>query len=148
MDPLKLENFSNEYPDKHFPRFRTLSVVDAEKIREIIASKLNMSQDSSSLELVKSVKRLSSVIPSADAESDNFELKSTLINAGISPNGEVFINWYRFDQIDSIDMDDLSVYFSDIWYPAVDHIDIFDNSLSWMASVDYSGVVSIVRFDN
>jgi hypothetical protein len=105
-----------------------------------------MPENSSSLKLVNALEKKSSLIPGADAESDNFDLKSTLSKVGISPNEHVFLNWYRFDRIDEIGLDDLSAYFDDIWYPAADYIDVFDNSLSWIVSIGYSGEVMVIKF--
>jgi hypothetical protein len=146
MDPIKIKNFGREYPGKQFPIYKTLSNVDAQKIKEIVATKLNMPENSSSLKLVNALEKKSSLIPGADAESDNFNLKSTLSKVGISPNEHVFLNWYRFDRIDEIGLDDLSAYFDDIWYPAADYIDVFDNSLSWIVSIGYSGEVMVIKF--
>ncbi len=146
MEKIKIENFSREYPNRHFPSYKTLSAPDAKKIEEIIAGKLEMPPNSSPLELVKVLREKSSVIPDLHAESDNFDLKSTLLNVGISPNARVFINWYRFDQIDEISLDDLSSHFDDIWYPAADDIDLFDDSFSWIVSIGYSGEIMILKF--
>lgn len=147
MDAIKIDNFGREHPNKDFPRFRSLSIASGNKIQKFLERKLGLSPDSSSLELVKELRANSSLIPDVHAESDTFNLRSTLLNEGIVPKGQMFINWYRFDQIDEISLDDLSTYFDDIWYPAADDIDIFDDSISWIMSIGYSGEVMILRFD-
>lgn len=147
MDTIKIQNFAREYPGKDFPSFKSLAAIEAEKIKTIIASKLGVPQDSSSaIDIVKILEEYSSVIPNTNAESDLFNLRSTLLDTDISPKKNVFINWYRFDQIDEIAIDDLSLYFDDIWYPSADYIDIFDDSLSWILSVGYSGEIMITTF--
>lgn len=143
----KIENFIRQYPGKQFPAFRSLTVQDAEKIAQIIQNQLGMPPNSSPLDLVKELRDRSSVIPDANAESTRFDLKSTILRAGIAPNKIVFINWYRFDQIDEMNLSDLSTHFGDIWYPAADDIDIFDETLDWIISIGYSGEVLVMIFN-
>jgi hypothetical protein len=146
MHDIKITNFKREYPTRDFPRFKTLSTAEGDEIRKILVRKLGLPSDSSSLELVNELDEQSFLAPDLNAESDNFDLKSTVLNAGISPQERIFINWYRFDQIDEMDLDDVSEYFDDIWYPAADHIDIFDDSFSWIVSIGYSGEVMTTLF--
>ena len=80
------------------------------------------------------------------AEDENFSLKSLLKELDIEVKGKIFINWYRFDNVDEISLDDLSHYFDDLWYPAADAIDVFDNTFGWILSINYSGNISLLKF--
>ncbi|MEK7854807.1 MAG: hypothetical protein AAB288_01870 [Acidobacteriota bacterium] len=145
MDEHKIQNFKKEYPKIAFPDFRTLSVAEAENIREAVRDKLGIHPDATPLEIVIKLSDDSTVISGVNPEADNFSLKSTVLQTGVQPNEQVLINWYRFDAIDEISLDDLTSYFDDIWYPTSDDIDIFDTSISWMISVGHLGDVSVWR---
>ena len=40
----------------------------------------------------------------------------------------------------------VSKYFSDIWYPSTDDIDVFDSSVSWILSVNHEGEIRSMHF--
>jgi len=145
MDEHKIQNFKKEYPEAAFPDIRTLSIAEAENIRESVRDKLGMHPEATPLEIVIRLSDDSTVISSVNAEADDFSFKSTVLQTGIEPKERVLINWYRFDVIDEISLDDLTSYFDDIWYPASDDIDIFDDSISWVISIGHSGDVSVWR---
>jgi hypothetical protein len=96
------------------------------------------------LEVLKLIRSQTILIDGIDAELE-FDLTSTLSAAGIQPSEKVLINWFRFDEIDEMSVEDLSKYFDDIWYPAADAIEIFDRSITWILSVGYSGEVSLLK---
>jgi hypothetical protein len=86
-----------------------------------------------------------SFIESENADSDSFDLRRVFEKLQIKPLDEVFINWYRFDQMDSISFDDLAKYFDDIWYPSADDIDIVDSSLEWILQIDHDGYIKVLK---
>jgi len=141
-----LENFAREYPGKSFPDYRSVSAIEAEQTKLRISMQMDFPPSASSLELVRLVREQSTVLSNVNAESDDFNLKSVIFRAGIMPKEEIYINWHRFDEIDRMRLEDLSGYFEDIWYPSADDIDLFDDSLSWIFSISYSGNISYLRF--
>jgi len=64
---------------------------------------------------------------------------------GISAEKKVYVNWYRYDNVDEIQFVDLTKYFDDIWYPGLDDIDIFDATFSWILSISHDGAVRSAR---
>ena len=66
---------------------------------------------------------------------------------GIKHQSHVFLNWYRFDNIDEIEVDGLNTYFADIWYPSTDDIDLFDNTFKWIVSIRHDGQISRGRLE-
>lgn len=42
---------------------------------------------------------------------------------------------------------DLTEHFDYIWYPGPDDIEIFDDSLSWILSVDHGGYLRVLVLD-
>jgi len=78
--------------------------------------------------------------------SDSFDLRRVLCSIEIVPEDHVYINWYRFDKLDRMAVDDLAQYFDDVWYPSSDDIDLFDSTLSWVLSVTDEGYIRFVKF--
>lgn len=146
MDDIKLQNFAREYPGSPFPKYESLTEQQAEEIRRRVQTQLGLPAGASPLDLVRNLSERSTTVSQLNAEDENFSLRAILQEAGVEPRSKVFINWHRFDNIDEIGLDDLSEYFDDIWYPAVDDIDIFDESLQWILSVGYSGNVHLLKF--
>jgi hypothetical protein len=64
---------------------------------------------------------------------------------GVTSPKKVYLNWYRFDDIDQIDLADLDRYFFDIWYPDSDDLDVFDDSADWIVSIAHHGNVRLFR---
>ena len=76
---------------------------------------------------------------------DNFKLINTLNDLNIKSLKRVFINWYKFDKIDELFIDDLDRYFGDIWFPSADDIDLFDDTLNWIFSMRHDGAISFIK---
>ncbi|HYY94287.1 MAG TPA: hypothetical protein VE713_07180 [Pyrinomonadaceae bacterium] len=144
MDQIKIENFAREHPGVAFPTFRTLSAQETERIRGLLAVKLNLPSHIPSLDLVCNLSEKAVTLPKVSAE-ERFNLSSLLKDLGIEARDKVLINWYRFDDVDEISLSDLSLYFDDVWYPAADAIEVFDETLKWIVSIDYSGHIGILK---
>ena len=67
------------------------------------------------------------------------------VNVGIKQKKTVFINWYRLDQVDELRTSDVFRYFHDLWYPELDDIEIFDDSLNWFVIVTHYGQVRFLE---
>jgi hypothetical protein len=76
--------------------------------------------------------------------SGPLDFRQLLGQTSVQSVEKVLVNWYRFDEIDRIDIDVLSQFFDDIWYPAVDDIEIFDTSCGWFISVSHDGRVELI----
>ena len=145
MDDIKVQNFLREHPGAQFPHYRQLSEQEAEKLRRRLCLRLGLPPETSPLDLVHTLFNRSAAVPHVDAEDENFSLRTVLREVGIEPDSKVFVNWHRFDQIDEFSLDGLAKRFVDIWYPATDDIDIFDEGLEWVLSVGYSGTVRVLK---
>ncbi|KPA90347.1 hypothetical protein ACMGT0_20260 [Pseudomonas sp. RHF3.3-3] len=93
-------------------------------------------------EMAKTQKIVVSVHPD-NAADDHFSLSECFQYLGIRSRERVFINWGRFDDIDALRTTDLFKVFSSIWYPGVDDIEIFDESLNWMVAIAHDGTVAL-----
>jgi len=96
--------------------------------------------------LVKQLNMIENTVLDINAKSENFCLTAVFANLGIVPKENVYINWYRFDKIDKMQFNDVVHYFNYIWYPDSDEIDLFDDSFSWIVSIDHDGSVMSVCF--
>ena len=146
MDLLKIENFRRHHPGQEFPSFRPLGREEVEKIATAIRLKSEISGEDS-LSLVRDLHGMSSALEGFNAQSEGFDFMSVTGAAGITTGARVCINWYRFDRIDCISPKDLATYFDDIWYPGSDDIDVFDDTLSWIISIDHDGRISLLTLD-
>jgi hypothetical protein len=59
----------------------------------------------------------------------------------------VFINWYRFDDIDEMRLPDLAEHFADVWLPMAEDPDIFDSTFTWMLSIAHYNAYTLRRLD-
>lgn len=142
MDTFKIEHFEREHPGIEFPWFRELKLHETAEIRDRLSQRIGLPAGLDNLELTRSVSRLCSGCESKNAESQLFNLMNLTKDLGITPQGKVYVNWYRYDKIDQMAFEDLVRYFDDIWYPSSDDIELFDDSLSWIVAVSHYGNVS------
>lgn len=143
LESIKIANFEKDCPGDEFPEVLPCDPNDCSIVRQQFKRAFGLVEKSSGLELIQKVVNQTKAIPNVNAENSEFSLRETLASAAITPGHEVTVNWHRFDDMDRISFDALSRYFDYIWYPKVDHIDIFDDSFSWIVSIGYSGDVSV-----
>jgi hypothetical protein len=141
MEDFKVENFINNYSNEEFPWFRSLPKPELDVVTEKMCGLMRASGEGNLIDLVKKIIKNGEYLKNFNAENDDFSLLSVFKYLDITPLEKVFINWYRFDDIDEIHFEDLNKYFDDIWYPGPDDIDIFDNSFSWVLSISHEGDV-------
>lgn len=135
MDQIKLENFRKEH-GFDMPIIRSLSNDECLKIRENLLHKFSLNNIDEFFKIDK-FNRLDGF----NADEVNFDLKTTFGELGIATPNEICINFNKFESIDILHFDDLSKFFSDIWYPSLDDIEIFDINLSFIISVRHYGEI-------
>ena len=135
MDQIKLENFRKEYGIK-MPIIRSLPAGECLKIRENLLHKFSL-DDIDEFFKIDKFNRLDGF----NANEENFDLKTAFSELGIAMPNEICINFNKFESIDILRFDDLFKFFSDIWYPSLDDIEIFDINLNWIISVRHYGVI-------
>jgi len=146
MKNFKLDNFIKDHAESVFPNYFSLDDVSAMEIASEIGRKINFNTQHDGLSLVIALDSLSEICPGVNARNENFNLINFISDANISSNEELFVNWYRYDDIDKFNLCDLDKYFDYIWYPDVDDIDIFDSSFDWIISITHTGQVKILKF--
>jgi hypothetical protein len=137
MHPSKIENFRQSHGARVFPAFSSLSTEECATLRRKLGIRLGW-PNNDGLSLLH-VLNLRAKIIDGNAESPEFNLKNTLMQSGIAPGRMVYLNWYRLDEMDRMNFDDLNADFGDIWYPGSDDIEIIDDELGWILFVSHTG---------
>jgi hypothetical protein len=140
MDEFKISLFKSEHGTK-FPEFRALPAIESNRLKNELSKRFEINVLKFELELA-SMQQYYEQYNSLK----EFELINTLRDIGIKPRKKIFINWYRFERVDAIDIHDLNLYFYDIWFPSSDDIDLFDESLDWIISIRHDGVISCLKY--
>ena len=135
MDQIKLENFRKEYGFE-MPIVRSLSAGECLKIRENLLHKFSLNDVDEFFKIDKFSK-----LDGFNADEVNFDLMTAFSELGIAMPNEICINFNKFESIDILHFDDLSKFFSDVWYPSLDDIEIFDINLSFIVSVRHYGEI-------
>jgi hypothetical protein len=145
MENFKIDNFVRENPSCIFPDVLTLTQDETLSIRSKLIDLLKLDPTVDSLKLINFLWGKSSAINSINAEEEDFNFLEIIRLAGITPKQSVLVNWDRMETIDQIRLDDFCKYFSDIWYPSSDDIEVFDDSLTWMVFVGHSGDIRLTQ---
>ena len=135
MDQIKLENFRKEY-GFDMPIVRSLSAGECLKIREKLLHKFGLKNIDEFFKIDKFNK-----LDGFNADEANFDLKTAFSELSIATPNEICINFNKFENIDILHFDDLSKFFSDVWYPSLDDIEIFDINLSFIVLVRHYGAI-------
>lgn len=145
MDKIKVDNFLREYQGLQFPRYISLNNKECLRISQSLQISFGLKKIIDGLRLVKEFDSLA--IPlnlNADTTQD-FSISKLLHSLKINANSEVYVNWYRFDKIDLLNLLDLNNFFNDLWYTNLDDIDIFDNSFEWILSINHDGYIKYLH---
>ena len=141
VEKFKLDNFTKDNEGVAFPDFETFSSQECRDIRYKLCLRLSLSPESKGVDLALSIDRLQTCLNDVRTDDASFDLESVLRSIGVTVCNDVFVNWRHFEEIDKMNVQDLSKHFSEIWYPCSDDIDIFDSSLSWVLSINHEGEV-------
>ena len=83
-----------------------------------------------------------------NAEKDGFNLQQALDILGLPTGNYVYLNLIHFDDVDKVEVEFLSKYFDDFWYPGADDIDIIDQDLRWYICVDHDGFIQFADLNS
>lgn len=145
MDAIKIANFYKDHPSERAPSLRPIGDADTGVLRDRLLSSLGLKAPSDKHLLMQTIHSKLEPIEFIDATSERFDLAVVFRAIGVIPQELVYINWNCFEQVDLIAFADLARWFSYIWYPASDDIEIFDQSCSWVVAVRHFGVIESWR---
>lgn len=146
MDQFKVENFHRVNPGKTFPAWESLPPGQCSSLMERIAERVGLQPPVDTLVLVEKLNEMASDVVRLESDTTRLDLQKIFQSLKIESLKRVYINWYRFDDIDMMALLDLRLHLEDIWYPASDDIDIFDDTLKWILSITHYGIVRAVVF--
>lgn len=139
MDKFKITLFENEF-GRSFPSYKELPKEECQFLLKSVCKTYRIIETNFATQLDS----VQSFYSDSNAVDEDFKLKNTLFNLGISFNSTLFVNWFRFERIDAFYIDDLDEYFNNIWFHVADDIDLFDESLTWIVSIHHEGYISVV----
>jgi len=145
VQDYKIANFERSNPSQSFPAFRRVGREESREFAERIAERLRLPPPIDSLKLVRRIQSCLKPVPGVSPLADEFKLSQLFWQLQIPAPESVFVNWYRFDDVDEFQFADLESHFSDVWYPSSDDIELFDASLKWLIAVSHDGAVSVCR---
>jgi hypothetical protein len=148
MEAFKIEHYERENGVGTFVPFRHLSTHEANSIFQSLKRRLELPEEFDGLQVVRIISKRGVFIKDFDADQDDFDLKQVMNHINLFVEDKLFVNWYRYDNIDEFRANDLYEKFSDIWYPSSDDIDVFDSSLSWILSISHHGKVQVIRLSD
>jgi hypothetical protein len=148
MEHLKIEHFQAERPGQPFPRFASLNRDAIDGLRAVLIARFSLTPGDGPWWLLKHIRARAVLLDGVNTEDDGFDLAYILHRCGVAAGDEAYINWYGLSKgVDRFRLADLAVYFADVWYPASDDIEIFDDSCSWVLFVDHGSYVWLARPD-
>ena len=142
MDRLKIENCERDRGPGSFIWFRHLPQTEALELFNRVKQRLNLPARLDGLNTLKVIRDRSAHSRGVNAEDEEFDLQRVL--GGFQLPERVFLNWYRFDDLDEVRFDDLRSKFDDLWYPASDDLEVLDPNLGWILSIDHSGNIYLL----
>jgi hypothetical protein len=144
MDEIKITNFAAAHPGAHLPTFRHLERDECGSLQTALAAKLGLPVDSPGLAILRALESRANDIPSIQPSEDSFDLSDLFKRLQLEAK-KIYINWSRFDDIDEMNADEFSSFFHDLWYPASDDIEIFDDGQRWVLLIRHFDIAQIVR---
>jgi hypothetical protein len=148
MDVFKIEHFINTNNGAPFSWYHTLTLTESANLREKLRARLGLKATASDIEIVSALAARRRLVVGVSAVDREFNFIDIARAVSIGPNDIVYINWYRFDEVDQMRLADLGQYFDDVWYPSSDDIDVLDQDLSCAISVSHEGRVYTVDLPN
>jgi hypothetical protein len=139
MDQFKIDNFRRDHPGTPFPQYRTLTPEEAQEVRSRLCGAAGLDPLQDPLSILKALDRLAEPIPGLNAQEASFDCEAALRSRRVLGADTVYVNWDRFRVVDRIGWRDLVRYFSDLWYPSSDDIEVFDDSMAWVLLVAHHG---------
>ena len=144
MDDFKLRDFAAS-EGKQLP-VQKCSEKEVATVRALLLRRLGLPEATDGLALVQAVEARSVAVEALDASRDDFDLAQFFAESiGISLEDYVFLNWYRFDELDRMRARDLAEFFSDVWYPSADDLDVMDRQCRWIISIDHHGGLRVLQ---
>ena len=144
MEDFKKDNFYRAYPGEEYPSYNICSEEEARLLLEKICEKYSCSFEMP-LALNSQVIKRSRILDFCNADDDEFSLEEVFERLSITPNDNIYISWLRLENVYTFNFKILCKRWDDIWYPAIDDIELFDDSFSWLIGINHHGYIILVN---
>ena len=144
MEQFKFDFFKKEHSSQTM-NVVTLSKAECDKVFASFCSAYNMEKQERN-QVFDIIQDKGIPVNFTNAEDKNFDL-SCLISENCKRQlpTHLYVCWDCFYAIDRFDYNDIVKYFSDIWYPSVDDIIIFDDSYNVCMMIRHDGVIYLLN---
>lgn len=144
MEQFKFDFFKKEHSSQTM-NVVTLSKAECDKVFTSFCSAYNMEKQERN-QVFDIIQDRGIPVNFTNAEEKNFDL-SCLISENCKRQlpTHLYVCWDYFYAIDRFDYNDIVKYFSDIWYPSVDDIIIFDDSYKVCIMIRHDGVIYLLN---
>lgn len=139
MESFKEERFRSANGDQPFVRVTPLPALEVAELRTKLRRQRGLGDGASDVEIATAMRQRQEAVGTLGRPAD---LRAVLGESIPTPlSSDVYIAWSGCSCFDRIEWDDLLGLFEYVWYPSIDDIDLFDDSLGWFLSVDHDGMV-------
>ena len=126
------------------PRLEALDPAACLALRQHVARRLEMPPSAEPRGLVFGLRARTTWLPGVVATAEDFSLLDLTRHVGIEAD-VVYVNFWHFDDVDKLRLEELSRRFHDIWFEGPDDIEIFDDSHDWYLSVSHDGAIGVYK---
>ncbi|MBX3378106.1 MAG: hypothetical protein KF678_14015 [Phycisphaeraceae bacterium] len=124
----------------------TLPTPEVERLRATLLTKLGLASNAAPSAVLYRIMERSEPCGDVTIDAPGFDLGNVFQKAGIVP-GPTLYYWHGWDEIDTFDRMDLLMSIRLLWTSAApDDVDVFDDTLGWLLTVDHTGQVGCIRF--
>ena len=141
MESFKIEHFRRDNGQSAVLRYQRLSDPEAAELASKLRERLELSRETTSIDLLNHLQLRSSALPGVNADSDEFELDRVFKQLRLPLSANTYVNWSHFDDVDEVNTADLLKWFDYLWYPGADDVDLMPENIEWVLSVQHSGAV-------
>jgi hypothetical protein len=146
MEEFKIRNFKEAHPDAVFPLVQPLTTPEIRQSQRLLRGRLAIRGEADGSVLTRRLAECETLFPAVNANDEDFDLSDVFDAIDVRKEGDVVLNWHHFETLERISLLDLVRHFDDVWYPAVDDLDVLDPHVSWIVSISHEGVVTFVKF--
>lgn len=135
-----LAKLKNIYPDG-IPTHVMLNDEEGEALVRSLLMRIGLDPDDRRLPVL--YEQSLNPVDCVNAKSSDFDLAAVLQALGVRPNREVYLYWplNGDDPTDRLALDVVSANFHKIWFPGRDDVEVFDDTMTWILSINHSGDV-------
>ncbi len=132
----RIADFIRETGEKP-PLVKHLSVDECERIRTTLCKRLQIPMNTTGVALVKERCRKQVLRADHGGCETPISIRPALDDIHVIPSSYIYANWGHFNNIDRFESEFVIQHLADLIYPGGDYVDLFDESVAWIVSVDY-----------